>query len=347
MPEGPTAAEPAAPPEMPPSIQVLMMSSGLWQTQVIYVVAKLGICDLVADGPRTVANLAETANLRPERLFRVLRAAAGLGILRRTAPETFAIGPLGGVLRSGVQDSVRHLAIMNGEEHYTYWGKLLESLEGDEIMFDRIFGKDPWTYHAEHPEQGETFNRAMSDLARNVHIPAVMQFDFGPHSTVMDVAGGTGTMLSFILQTNPHLRGILFDLEPVVEQAAEVLEGAGVGDRCERVAGDYTESIPEGADVYMVSLTLQDLPDDKALVVLRNVREAMGPDSLFVAVELVVPDDDRPHLATLNDLNMMLFLGAKIRTRDEYADLYERAGMVLKDVVETPSPMSLVIGEPA
>ena len=332
---------------MPPSVQVLMMSSGLWQTQVIYVVAKLGICDQVADGPRTAENLAATANVRPERLNRVLRAAAGLGILARTAPETYALGPLGGVLRTGVPDSVRHLAIMNGEEHYTYWGKLLDSLDNDEIMFDRVFGKDPWSYHAEHPEQGETFNRAMSDLARNVHIPAVMQFDFGPHSTVMDVAGGTGTMISFILQTNPHLRGVLFDRAPVVEQAAEVLEGAGVADRCERVAGDYTESIPAGTDVYMVSLTLQDLPDDKALVVLEKIREAMGPDSLFVAVELVVPDDDRPHLGPLNDLNMMLFLGAKIRTRDEYADIYERAGMRLKEIIDSPSPMSLVVGEPA
>lgn len=347
MAQAPTTAESAAPPELPPSIQVLLMSSGLWQTQVVYVIAKLGICDLVADQPRTAEELAATADVRPERLNRVLRAAAGLGLLRRTEPNTYALGPLGSALQSDVPGSVRHLAIMNGEEHYTYWGRLLDSLTGDEIMFDRIFGKDVWSYYAEHPEQHETFNRAMSDLARNVHIPAVAQFDFGPYSTVMDVAGGTGTMLSFILQTNPHLRGILFDLESVVEQAGAVLEAAGVADRVERVAGDYTKSIPEGADVYMVSLTLQDLGDEKALTVLRNVRKAMGPDALFVAVELVVPDEDRPHLASLNDLNMMLFLHGKIRTRDEFAELYEQAGMKLQRIVESPSPMSLVIGEPA
>jgi cyclopropane fatty-acyl-phospholipid synthase-like methyltransferase len=217
----------------------------------------------------------------------------------------------------------------------------------DGVLFDRLFGQDYWSYNAEHPQAAATFNKGMADLARNVHAPAITQFDFSPYSTVMDIGGGTGTMLSIILQANPHLRGIVLDLDATVSQADDVLAAAGVADRAERVAGNYLESVPALADAYTVSLIFQDLDDEHALTLLRNARGAMADRSVFIAVELVVPDDDSFHLAKLNDLNVLMLLGGRIRTADEFRELYAQAGLRLREVMPSPGPMSLVIGDPA
>lgn len=333
--------------ELPPAAHVMNLSLGVWGTQVVYVVAKLGVCDLLADGPRPVADLASELGVLPAKLGRLLRAAAGFGIVSTVSPGTYALGPLGGPLRSGAPDSVRHFAIMNGEEHYRYWGHLLDGMRTDGVVFDEVFGQDAWSYNAANPASGETFNRAMGDLARNVHAPAIAQFDFGPYSTVMDIGGGTGTMLTGILQQNPHLRGVLLDLEGAVAQAADTFAAAGLSERVERIAGDYLAEVPAVADAFVVSLIFQDLDDDKALPLLRNARKAMGADAVFIAVELVVPDDDSFHLAKLNDLNVLLLLGGRIRTADEFRDLYAEAGLRLREIMPSPGPMSLVVGTPA
>lgn len=335
----------AGPQDLPPPAQVMQLSLGLWTTQVVYVVAKLGICDLLADGPRAVEDLASSAGVVPARLARVLRAAAGLGLLATTAPGTYALGPLGRHLRADVPDSVRWFAIMNGEEHYEYWGHLIDAIGSEGAVFDKVFGQSAWSYNASHAESGETFNRAMSDLARNVHGPAIAQFDFGPYASVMDIGGGTGTMLAGVLRANPHLRGLLLDLKETVEQAPEVLEGAGVVDRVMRIGGNYLEHVPAGADVYMVSLIFQDVDDERGLRLLQNVRRALGPKSVFLAVELVVPEDDGFHLAKLNDLNVMMLLDGQVRTASEFTELYTRAGLRLKEIRPSPGPMSLLIGE--
>jgi ubiquinone/menaquinone biosynthesis C-methylase UbiE len=333
--------------ELPPAAQVMNLSLGVWSTQVVYALAKLGICDLLAERPRTVTELASQLGAVPSRLARLLRAATGFGIVSTVGDETYALGPLGQPLRTDAPDSVRYFAIMNGEEHYQYWGHLLDAVRSEGVLFDQLYGQDYWSYNAANPEAGEIFNRAMADLARNVHSPAVAQFDFSPYSTVMDVGGGTGTMLSGVLRANPHLRGILLDLPDAVDQATEVLTAAGVADRAERVAGNYLQEVPAGADVYMVSLIFQDLDDDKALPLLQNVRRAMRSESVFVAVELVVPDGDAFHLAKLNDLNVLMLLGGRIRTAQEFGELYAKAGLGLRAVVPSPGPMSLVVGEPA
>lgn len=341
------AATPQDAAALPPSAQVMQLSLGVWMTQVVYVVAKLAICDLLADGPRTVEDLASAVGADADRLARVLRAAEALDLLASPSPGKYALGPLGGPLRTGVPDSVRYFAILNGEEHYRYWGHLLDAVRSDDVIFDRVFGEDAWRYNASHAEAGETFNRAMGDLARNVHVPAILGFDFAGYRSVIDIGGGTGSMLAAVLTANPHLSGVLFDLDEVVAQAPAVFEAAGVIDRVVRVPGDYLQAVPAGIDVYTVSLIFQDLDDDKALPLLHNVRRAMRPDSVFVAVELVIPDDPGFHLAKLNDLNVLMLLGGRVRTAEEFRALFARAGLTLREIRPSPGPMSLVIGVPA
>ena len=100
----------------------------------------------------------------------------------------------------------------------------------------------------------------------------VAAYDFGAFSSLVDVGGGRGVLLDAILRTAPSSRPSLFDRPAAVEAARAFL-----GERASCVVGDFFESVPAGADAYLLSRVLHDWDDEDALRILRVCREAMGP----------------------------------------------------------------------
>src|SRR5215831_7073817 len=100
-----------------PQQQVSQMVTGYWLSQMLYVAAKLGLADLVTDGPRTADELASATQTRPRPLYRLLRALASVGVFAEDDQGRFSLTPLAEHLRSDAPGSQRALAIMAGEEH--------------------------------------------------------------------------------------------------------------------------------------------------------------------------------------------------------------------------------------
>src|ERR1039457_952974 len=119
----------AHPVELPPAAAMLQMIQGFWMSRAIYVAAKLGIPDLLKDGPNTAANLAQSTGTHPPSLYRVMRALDSVGILAEDGDGRFALTPLGVTLRTDVPGSLRFFAIEElGENHYPAWEKVLYSV---------------------------------------------------------------------------------------------------------------------------------------------------------------------------------------------------------------------------
>ena len=171
--------------------------------------------------------------------------------------------------------------------------------------------------------------------------------DFRSFGTLVDVGGGHGTLISAILQANPHLKGIVYDQPHVVEGARKRLSTAGVTNRCEIAAGDFFESVPVGGDAYVLSWIIHDWDRDRAVAILKNCRRAMKQTARLLLIESVIPNPDEPHPGKIMDFVMLVGLGGQERTAQQYADLLEEAGFVLSRVVPTASPMSVIEGTPA
>jgi len=155
-------------------------------------------------------------------------------------------------------------------------------------------------------------------------------YDFSRMGLVVDVAGGRGRLLATILERNPHLRGILFDLPHVIESARELVDDAGVIDRCEFVSGDFFEAVPVGGDAYILRNIIHDWEDDQAAAILTTCRRAMTDGAHLVLVERHLPDDPREAPLILHaDLEMLVNVGGRERTTDEYATLLARSRLRL------------------
>jgi hypothetical protein len=325
-------------------LQLTKMIAGSWISQAIYAAAKFGIADLLSDGPQTAVQLAQATNTKHDFLFRVLRALASVGVFAEDGQGRFSLTPMAELLRSDVPGSQRSLAIMMGEEHFIVWADLAETLRTGGNAFEKRYGMPVFDFLGKHPEQAKIFDEAMTGI-HGVETQAVLDaYDFSSIGVLADVGGGNGSNLIAILQKYPAMRGMLFDLPHVIERARTHFEAAGLLDRCQLISGSFFESVPQGADAYLMRHIIHDWDDEKATTILKHCRSAISNDGKLLLVESVIPPGNDPFFGKFLDVTMFLIPGGKERTEAEYRQLFAGAGFHLDRIVPTKSEMSVIEG---
>jgi len=333
--------------EQPANVQMLQIISGFWISRGVYVIAKLGIPDLLKSGPKSAEELAEATKMHAPSLFRILRALASVGVLNSANGGRFAQTPVSETLVTDAPGSLRWFAVSElGQEHYPAWGNLMHSVKTGEIAFDNFFGVDIWKYFQQNPEDAAVFNDSMSSVTAATNEAILSLYDFSNFGTVVDVGGGHGGLITSILKRNPKVKGVLFDAPEVIEGARPKLEATGLAERCETVAGDFFKSVPAGGDAYVMKWIIHDWDDEKSITILRNCRSRMRANGRLILVDCVVPESDEPHFSKFIDLNMLVMTGGKERTAKEFEQLLGAAGFKLLRIIPTELPTSIVEAEP-
>ena len=311
----------------PPWLALRRLVNGYQVTQAVHVAVKLGIGDLLADGPRTSDDLAAATGAHPDALYRLLRALAGVGVFREEAERRFGLTELGSGLRSDAPESLVGWAAFVGEPYQRQaWGALEHSVRTGENAFRYVHGTDSWTYRARHPELSAGFDRAMADLSRQVAGAVLAAYDFGRFGTIIDVGGGNGAFLAAILAKHPATCGVLFDQPHVVAGAPPLLAAAGVADRCAVAEGSFFEAVPAGGDAYLLKAILHDWEDEQCVEILRVCRRAMAEGAALLIVEREPGPPNAAPDGKFSDLNKLVGPGGRERTHGEYAALFAAAG---------------------
>lgn len=330
-----------------PQNALVQMISATWISRSIYVAAKLGIADLLKDGQKNYGEIASLTQTDENALFRLLRALSSLGVFIEKEPGNFALTATANLLRSDVSDSLRAYAIMLGEQDYEAWKFLAHSIKTGESAFKKSYGVEVFEYFKRHPEAAGNFNAAMTSYS-SMAIPAIVSsYDFSTTNVLVDIAGGTGSLITSILEAYPSLQGILFELPPVIEKASPVISTTEVSDRCQLVAGNFFESIPQGGDVYLLKHILHNWNDESVLSILRNCRQAMAASSKLLLIEHLILPGNEPCFGKLVDVSMLVWCkGGKERTEVEYANLLDLAGFKLVGVIATQTSLSILEAVP-
>ena len=335
------------PNEPPPSGVMLQLIASFWVSRALYIAAKLGIADLLTAGPQESTALAAATGTHAPSLRRVLRALASVGVFAEDEQGRFALTPLGTTLQTDAPGSLRAWATVQlGEDHYQAWGELLHSVQTGEIAFDHLFGLDVWQYRAQHPAHAQLFDAAMANMIGVFTAAVLASYPFATFGKVVDVGGGDGSLLVHLLQAHPQMQGVLFDLPHVAAKAQQRLTEAGLGGRCEILAGDAFTAVPRGGDAYILSRVIHDWDDERSVAILTNCHHAMAVQSKLLLIERVLPSRVAPssmaQALVLSDLNMMVMNGGRERTEAEYQTLCAAAGLRLTQIIPTPSPMSVI-----
>jgi SAM-dependent methyltransferase len=317
--------------------------NGYRNTALLYVAARLGLADALADGPMSSAELAQKVGAHAPSLHRVLKGLVTLGVCSEASDGRFRLTEFGAGLRSDRADSVRGLAILCGEEYAIAWGGLLHSVMTGEPAVRRVLGMTQLEHRALHPELEKFFSSGLASAADHVAAAVLKMYDFEPYRTVADIGGGHGALLAGVLGANPSMAGILFERPSVIAGARAYLESKGVAARCRIVEGDFFDRLPEGADAFVLKSIIHDWDDEQALAILRNCHRALGARGRLLLIERLLPAraEDDPG-AILVDLQMLTLTGGRERSKEEYRGLLSAAGFTMSRVFPTESGFSIL-----
>jgi hypothetical protein len=337
-----------SPQDTPLPFVLFRMITGYYVSQAIYVAARLGIADLIGDSARAIEDLANQTKTHAASLRRVLRLLASSGLFAEDHEGRFSLTPIGAYLRSNVPGSMHAAALLFGGITQRTWGHLLQSVETGEPAFRLVFGKDPFAYFAEHPDEGANFDTAMAAFTTQIATAVAAAYDFTRFRQIVDIGGGSGALLAGILRAHPTLKAILFDLPHVVERAIPQLSALGLADRCDVVGGDLFQEVPYGADAYLLKHVIHDWDDEGAIAILRTCRRAMHPDAKLLIIEGVYParidQSEESRGAASNDVNMLVCTGGRQRSEAEFRRLYDAAGLRLTQIMPTAMPVQIIEG---
>lgn len=329
-----------------PGVDLMQMISGLWVSQSVATIARLGVPDKLKEGARSAEDLAGEVGCNGESLHRMMRALSKVGVFEETPDGAFALTAVSDLLRDDHERSLRWMAVAQCDPgHWRPWGHAHDAVMSGEPQASKVLGHEPWDYLQRNPQEAGRFGQAMSNLS-SLAIGAITQsYDFTPFKKIVDIGGSHGTLLSAILDSAPEAQGILFDLPPVIELAGKKLESSPNRSRIELSAGSFFDSVPEGGDLYVMKHIIHDWNDDKAKEILETVRKAIpehGKLQLFDAV--LAPE--APPFAFWLDVHMMVMLDGKERTPEEFGALFASAGFELVNIQPTPSPVAIIEAKP-
>jgi hypothetical protein len=323
------------------------MATGYWISQAIYVAAKLGIADLLREGPLSCVTLAASTGSDAQALFRLMRALSSVGIFSQYGRDCFALSRLAEGLQTDVHGSLRSMVITIGEIHYQACGNLLYSVRTGSPAFNNVFGASLFDYLQQNVDAADTFHQGMANVSSMLAYAVLMAYDFAGISSIVDIGGGQGKLLDRILQFNPAIKGTVFETASTIERTKRQLgNDSALSRRCSYLAGDFFTSVPQGADAYLLCGVIHDWDDSRAIEILRNCRRAMAGKGKVLIVDMVVPETDAMSFSKLLDLNMLAMTGGLERTKDEFRALLNAADYKLTRVIPTMAPQSVIEAMP-
>ena len=329
--------------QQPPPVQLMQMLFGFASSRAIGACAELNIADLLKERTRTAEELAQQAKVHAPSLYRVLRLCASIGVFAEDEQHRFSLTPLAEPLCSSEPGSLKDFAIMiTSDWVYQMWIELPFSIKTGKPAFEKVFGMHVFEYFRRNKEAASVLNAAMTSLTAFENDAVLNGYDFSFVSTLVDVGGGHGLMLASILGRYKNLQGVLFDTPAVAEGAQKLLEDFGVANRCKAIGGDFFESVPTGADAYILKHVIHDWNDEECVSILKNCRKAMKDDGKILIVEEIILEGNEPSPGKFVDLQMLVVASGCERTENEYIKLLHDAGLKLSRVVPTTSPHSIL-----
>ena len=331
-----------------PAEALTQMMSGFRVTQLIYVAAELSIADLVQDAPKSADELASLVGVNHEALYRVMRGLASIGVFAQQEDGRFVQTPYSYYLQTGIPGSLRPRILFWGQEwNQRAWSNILQTVKTGESGFNAAFGMGFFESLAQHSQVTRRFDEHIASRTTACAHAVVTAYDFSQFDNIVCVGGGYGALIVPILQANPHMSGVVFDLPSASEVAKQYIETAGLTERCSVIAGNFFASVPKGGDLYVLSEVIHSYDDDSGLAILKNCHQAMAAGGSILLVEKVMtPCNATSFEMIMQHITLLLETGGRERTEDEYAALLQAADFALTKTIPTESPLSVIEGVP-
>ena len=310
-------------------------------------VARLGVADHMNATPMAVEEIAGETGAHAPSLYRVMRVLASIGVFKEEHGKRFALTPAGELLKSDTPGTVRYFAMMFGDEWSTRpFEHFTDCLRTGQDGVSKAYGQHVFDVLAERPEQSDRFQAAMTSSSTMDGEAVTAAYDFSGIKRLADVGGGHGALLASILRRYPRMQGVLFDREEIVAGVPKD-QFAGCEGRITIEGGSFFERVPDGCDAYIMKHIIHDWSDEHCRTILKRMRDKLPTNGRVLVCEMVVTDEPGPTPAKMLDIEMLVMtVGGKERTKDEFAELFASSGLRLSRIVATERPICLIEAVP-
>lgn len=311
----------------------LQLACGGWIAAATAAIARVGVADLLAGGPRTVASLAAASQTHAPTLERVLDLLAGIGLFERRADGSFANNAESELLRADHARSIRQFVMLAAGPYQAAFAGILTTLRSGDSAAPAAFGGSLYRFLESDPDAADVYDRAMEDLARPVAALLARDLDLAGARHVVDVGGGRGTIVKALLAAHAGLRGTCIDRPDVCARAAAQLaaDAPALVGRLDFVAADFFAGVPAGADLYLLKNVLHNWNDRSAAAILSRVATAMGdrPGARLAVIEPLPQTGTMTTYEQMDDLLQRVVCegGSRARSPDELTALLASAGL--------------------
>lgn len=340
----------------PPPFRLVQISASYWQSRVLYVAARLDIATVLGEGQLSSQEIAARVRAQPDATWRLLRMLAAMGIFEEVAPQVFRNNKLSSCLREGHPQSVRAMILMHNspELSHPWFERLEQGVREGSVPFELTHGQKLYDYMSAHPEFDALFARAMDSVEALVGDSFATDFDWSRFDRVIDVGGSKGSKSLSILKRHPRLKALVVDRAQVIADAAQHWQGSEEPALLQRMSfaeGDVLASVPQAQsskDIYLLCAVLHGFDDDTAIAALRTVAAASAGTGATIAVmEMVMPDvRPDPSIASF-DMQMFATTQGRERTLAEWQRLFDKSGLVLREVVALRSFAKILVSQAA
>ena len=315
---------------------LLQLSAGYYVSRALHAVADLGVADALGEIPQPAASLAAATGADAGALARVLRLLALYGIFEyRDGAVAHTSGSR--ILRQDHPQSMRSLVRMFALPGF--WaavGELGAAIRTGEPSANHALRGGIWGYLKDDPEASRIFGEAMTAKAQG-HIAAIVQlYDFSRFNVIADIGGGRGHLIEAVIAATPAASGVLFDQPHVIDEDTAV-----ISDRVKVVGGDFfTDPLPE-ADAYILMEVIHDWDDDASQKILRGIRRVAPKGATLLLIEALLRSESSPNWPTTLDI-VMLTIGGRQRTLEEYSALLRESGFALTREIDTHAGIAVI-----
>jgi O-methyltransferase domain/Dimerisation domain len=322
--------------------QIVPIVLGFWQARALAIATELDLAEELNEGPVHINELARKIGVNASALFRLLRALESIGIFSQISPYVFSNTSMSASLRKDATDSqwatVMH-CLSEGCGPFEAWNELGYVIKTGSPSIDKLYGFEYWEFLRRNPRASEAMNLAMRSASHDMTPAVTAAYDWNQFPVIADIGGGIGTQLFSILDRARESRGILFDQIHSNGKLA-------THDRADVIGGSFFESVPIGANAYLLRFVLHDWADKEASLILKSVRRSVEPDAQVIVIESVLPDGPAFSFGKWADLQMLVCVRGRERTQSEYRKLLADAGFKLERAIPTDSPLSLLVATP-
>ncbi len=327
-----------------PATTMIELSRLYYLSRAIHVAVEIGVADLIPENGISATELAQKTEMDPSALRRLMQFLASYGVFEQAGNEHFGPTDFSEVLRKDHPNSVLPIVRYVGTAWWNAAGALLHSVKTGAAAFLSVNGMSFYEYLTHDSDMQRRFNEGMARISDADDEAVVDAYDFSRFRRVVDVGGGRGGLLAQILKRNPGVESVLFDRPQVIDAPIRLQETGQLG-RCQCLGGDFLQSVPEGAECYIIKGVLQDFDDEACQTVLVNCRNAVIRDGRILVVERLPPSNvDGPHPNIFMDIHMMVLFGGQVRRESDWSRIFDRSGLEIGELVHTTADFTVIEG---